>query len=327
MIIMKKITENTKKKEANAILVKKDFKNFGTDISLQLLVDNESKISEARKDLLTAENFCSEIEKIFSRFDLDSELMKINSQLGMEMLASDKLLAVAKSALKYYAETDGYFDPRIIEALENTGYDKDFQQIGQATVKEFNNSKYFDKNLAPDLELKDGKVIFNARMDFAGVVKGFAVDELANFFDSRGWKNFFVDCGGDMYFSGENKNSEPWYIDIEGASSQSVLIVLKNKGIATSGIGKRKWEAEGKRLHHLIDPKNPEKYSFDLKSVTVIADSTEEADVWAKTLFILGKDKIEKLVQEKKLACAVLYYNGNTWLSSEFKKYLFKKNA
>lgn len=309
-----------------ATVISKQFKKFGTEIDFQIVVADKMEILAAQKDLETAQLKCDEIEKIFNRFDPKSELMKLNAQLGVVVKVSAQFLEIAKLVLKYNQETQGYFDPRVIGDLENSGYANDFEQISKAKFSENKKTVDYERALSEDLIIKDKEIIFKERMDFTGIVKGCAVDEIADFFRKCGWKNFLVDCGGDMFFSGKDKNDNPWYIDIEGVSYQNLMLELKEKAIATSGIGKRKWEIEGKRFHHLVNPQNNEQYCFDLKSVTVVADSTKEADVWAKTLFVMGQAEAKLFAQEKKLACCILAYNGNVWISNEFKKFLHKQN-
>ncbi len=307
-------------------VVRKQFRKFGTEIDFQIVVADESQVTQAQEDLAQAEQQCDKIEKIFSRFDSESELMKINSQLGKSFQASVQLLRIAELALAYHEKTHGYFDPRIIGELEESGYGNDFDEIGSAKILEKKKSVDFGKQLEKDLIIKDRGVTFIEKMDFAGVVKGFTTDTIAEFFKGCGWKNFLVDCGGDMFFSGKDKNNNPWYVDIEGIPYQTLMLELEQNAIATSGIGKRKWEIDGKRFHHLIDPKNPEKYSFDLKSVTVVASHARDADVWAKTLFIMGGERAKSIAREKNIACAILDYRGGAWISTELKKYLYQNN-
>ena len=81
---------------------------------------------------------------------------------------------------------------------------------------------------------------------------------------------------------------------------------VSEKAVATSGISRRKWEREGKRFHHLIHPKHPANFSFELRTVSVIADSAEEADITAKILFIQSEEERKKFTEGQNIA-AVFY--------------------
>jgi thiamine biosynthesis lipoprotein len=94
--------------------------------------------------------------------------------------------------------------------------------------------------------------------------------------------------------------------------------------LATSGISKRKWEIAGQKFHHLINPKEPENFLFELKTVTVILSTTEEADVWAKCLFLMGKEGAIIYARENDMAAIILDYRGSAWISPKAKEFLYK---
>jgi FAD:protein FMN transferase len=304
-------------------IISSQFKALGTFIDVQIVVGKEKDIAKAEKDIKEIKKKYSRLEKIFSRFDKGSELSNLNKHLDNFFPVSDEMKKIIFYALKFHNETKGFFDPRIIGALERVGYDRDFKDIFSSKIYS-GRQEFFtpSSKLRSDIILKNGKASFLARMDFSGIAKGYITDIIAEFLSEKGWKNFLVDSGGDMYFSGQDEEKNIWTVDIEGAPKNKILLGLSNKGIATSGITRRKWEKNGKRFHHLINPKAPEVFSFDLKSVTVIAPTATSADVWAKTLFLMGKNQARKYAQAKNLPCAILDYKGNIWISPSIKKYL-----
>lgn len=50
----------------------------------------------------------------------------------------------------------------------------------------------------------------------------------------------------------------------------------------------RTWKRSGKILHHLIDPRTGEPAKNGVVSVSVLAPSAAQADVFAKTALIMG---------------------------------------
>jgi len=293
------------------------FKKFGTDINMRIVVGVDVDVEKAEDDLKKCQALYGKYDKIFSRFDVGSELSGLNLRLKVFQNASNDILEVAEKCLWYNKNTKGLFDPRIIDLLELLGYDKDFPMIGKDGFKKGYFLENIDIELQQDLKVENGKIFFARRMDFSGIVKGWVTDKIAKFLLSRGWKNFLIDSGGDMYFSGIDRNLQKWTVDVEGFSSGRLAFAFSKAGIATSGIGKRKWEIGGKRVHHLINPKRPDKFSFDLRSVTVVADSVEEADVWAKTLFLMGKERAIAYSKGNNIKSLLLDYKGNVWISSE----------
>lgn len=294
-----------------------EFKALGTDIYFQLVFKKEAL--DAKKELAELQAFYLGQEKIFSRFDVESELSFLNANLGKFHRASTDFLQVAKKSLYYHQLTGGLFDPRIIETLEKIGYRKDFKTLDLANIEIKNTKRELFGELEKDLIIKNAKIKFLRRMDFSGIAKGYITDRAGAILQAKGRANFLIDSGGDMLAWGNDDKNENWKIDVEGVAEKKLLLALKNEAIATSGIGKRKWESGGKRVHHLINPRDSENFSFDLQSVTVVASNVTEADVWAKVLFLMGKENGQKLAQEKKLKSIFLDYRGNVWISSELK--------
>lgn len=301
------------------------FQKLGTEIDLQIIIENEEQSFSAQADLLEIKKYYNEIEEGFSRFNEKSELSFFNKKIGEFAVASNEMLEIAKKAILYNKITDGFFDPRIVENLENIGYDKTFDDMKLS--ENLSNPKPFllEKNLTDELLIENDKICFKRRMDFSGIVKGYATDKMSKILSEKGWKSFLVDSGGDIFFSGNGIDGKKWRVDIEGIPERSLLLELTDIGIATSGIGKRKWERNGKRFHHIINPKNPDNFLFGLQSVTVIDKTTEQADIWAKTLFLMGKKEGKIFSEEKNKACVILEYSGSVWISSAAKKYIFSK--
>lgn len=305
-------------------IVQSEFKALGTDIEVKIVTDDD-KLQEVRQALEKIKLFYFKKEKIFSRFDPESELTHLNKNLGKYSKASRDIIEVAQKALEYCEKTGGFFDPRVIGILEGIGYDKDFKKITDLSVSVA--VQPLHGNLSDDLKIEENNVLFNCRMDFSGIAKGYITDRAADFLKSRGFENFLIDSGGDMYASGKNEDGDFWKISIEGIEDNKLNFSLSDKGVATSGITRRKWEGNGQKFHHLINPKNPQEFLFDLKTVTVILENTEKADVWAKTLFLMGKDKGLEYSNENGIASAFLDYKGNVFLSERIKYYIAKPSS
>ncbi|EKE20694.1 MAG: hypothetical protein ACD_7C00503G0012 [uncultured bacterium] len=281
-------------------IFEENFKALGTDIYIGIIAPKE----ETEKILATfaeVKNIYKRKELTFSRFNPRSELSKLNNNLGVFQEGSDDIIYLAKKSLDYYLKSDKFFDPRILERLDGMGYRKNFKE-NVFDAKDGFLTEIFKKDLAQDLIISGGKVKFLRKIDFSGIAKGYITDKVAEFLFSRGWRNFLVDSGGDMHASGLNKRGEKWGIALEESENENEIIAeISNEGIATSGNTRKYWEIDGKKFHHLINPKNVDEFSFDLKSVTVIAGTTQEADVMAKVLFLMGLEKGLKFSDENRI--------------------------
>ena len=303
--------------------VEKEFKSLGTEISFMVVVRDEQEYDKAIADLELLPEVYARYMKIFSRFDLESELSRLNRSLGIKQQCSEEMRTIARGALNYWGLTKGVYDPRVIYALENAGYVHDFPS-GVFESKNEGGVEIFTKPLTHDLLVESDGITFKVKMDFSGIVKGYVTDRVREFLVEKGWKDFLVDSGGDMYMAGNELSGSAWRIGIEGLPDQSIMFSLSEKGIATSGISRRKWEVAGKQYHHLINPKQADAFDFSLKSVTLIADTTEEADVWAKVLFLKGMDEGMRYAKKQGVAALFLPYQGGARISPECKRYVWK---
>jgi thiamine biosynthesis lipoprotein len=300
-----------------------EFKALGTDINAEIVFSGNGEKKGALSDLNAVKRLFEEKQKIFDRFSGDSELNSFNLNLGSFREASPDFSHLAGRAIHYHALSGGLYDPRIIGILEAVGYSENFKNFDKERVTVNNDFvKKIEGTLSEDLLIDGTRVCLIKRMDFSGIAKGYITDLAAKFLKGRGWKSFLVDSGGDMYAAGSGANGEKWRISIEGVAEKQLMLQISEKGIATSGVSRKKWEAGGKRYHHLINPRKPDEFSFELRTVSVIADDTENADGRAKVLVLMGKKEGLEFAKRENIAAIFLDYRGNVIITPEAKKYL-----
>jgi thiamine biosynthesis lipoprotein ApbE len=82
--------------------------------------------------LLEVQRLFQSFEKRLSRFDLHSELSRLNVHTGPEgFVSSPTLLDALEVALLAAQATNGLYDPTILTNLEKAGYDRSFEQVAQ----------------------------------------------------------------------------------------------------------------------------------------------------------------------------------------------------
>lgn len=310
-----------------AISTTRLFRAMGTEAYIEI-VHAKGETRRARASIAKAVDICFEKIKIFSRFDPESELSKLNRNIGTFKDASPDMIAVALHSIEFNKESKGLFDPRILSTLEHIGYASDASsKLTFASIsKRF--FPFHSPSLKHDLKIWGESLRFDTSMDFSGIAKGYILDKMAESIAKDGWKNFLVDAGGDMVVRGANREILPWRIDIENIPSTEILLTLSNISIATSGVTRRQWTSPaGKRYHHLINPKHPNVFSFDILSVTTLAETAERADFIAKTLFLMGiKDGY---AYAKKHSVPALFVENKTMrphISPVMRKYILTKN-
>ena len=165
-------------------------------------------------------------------------------------------------------------------------------------------------------------------IDLGGIGKGYIVDKVADEL-SKKYRNGIVDAGGDMRVFGGDKeqNLDSFAIDVENSFDMMktlTTIMLSDCSVATSGINRRQWHYEGEDHHHIIDPAREGSARTNVVQVTVIASRTIEADVFAKTLLILGLENGLAFAEEKNIPALFVSKDKKVISNPLFQKYEWK---
>lgn len=139
-----------------------------------------------------------------------------------------------------------------------------------------------------------------AKWDPGGYVKGMAAMEAVKLFKAAGYRAAVIDLGGDLYLLGSNpRRSGGWSIGIRhprrpGGYAGSLQAV--DMAVVTSGDYERCYFSNGKRYHHLLDPRTgyPARRTV---SVTVAGPDAAVADGLATALFVCGPLQGKKMLQ------------------------------
>ncbi len=146
-------------------------------------------------------------------------------------------------------------------------------------------------NLTLDsLKFENGTVTssnLDVKIDLGGIAKGYAVDRAIAQLKLIGIQHAIVNTGGDLRAIG-SKGERNWNIGIRSPDGDEAVASLQPQGdesIFTSGNYERMFEHEGRRYHHIIDPRTGWP-ATGTRSVTVIHTSATVADAAATALLI-----------------------------------------
>ena len=78
-------------------------------------------------------------------------------------------------------------------------------------------------------------------------------------------------------------------------------------------INETQMEGRGEWHHHLINPYTGKPANSTIISATVLAPTCTEADIWAKTVLMLGKDKGLAKVKENGQQAVLIDINGTIY--------------
>jgi thiamine biosynthesis lipoprotein len=212
-------------------------------------------------------------DSIFSRFDPDSELNRVNAGGGEAVHVSGEFADMLAVAFAVARETGGLVDPTLGTELVAAGYDADFAELPPCGRSD--TLAVLPRTHEP-VRVRARRVIVppGVLLDLNGVVKGKTVDDALALLEGNG----FVSAGGDLAVRGTLVASLP----------SGGTVTLVRGALATSGTDRRRWVRGGEVQHHLIDPRSGIPALSPWAQVTVCGHTCLGADVAAKAAFLLG---------------------------------------
>lgn len=148
-----------------------------------------------------------------------------------------------------------------------------------------------------------------SKLGLGGIAKGYIVDKMAAALRKAKLTSFLVQAGGDLYGAGKKPDGTPWVSGVQDPRGKQgqffALIELEDHAFSTAGDYARSYLIDGKRYHHIIDPRTGYPAAA-CRSVTIWAPSALLADAIDDAVFILGPEAGLKLVESTEGVGAVI---------------------
>lgn len=172
------------------------------------------------------------------------------------------------------------------------------------------------------VHLIDGKLLKDdprIMFDASAIAKGYGVDVVADFLESKGVENYMVEIGGEIRAKGKNNKGKIWRVGIDkpiddpSSLSREIqdVIELGKGAMATSGNYRQFYIKDGKKYAHTIDPRLGYPVQHSLLSASVIAPDCMTADAYATAFMVLGLEKSIEIVEKDTLMEAYFIYSDN----------------
>lgn len=245
-----------------------------------------------------AEARLRELDVAASRFRTDSEVSQLmrapatNTTGVVTASVSALLRSLIEDALWAAAATDGLVDPTLGRAMVANGYDADLADV---LARPGRSRSAAETTPAPPSTLHSltvdaaaSTVTFAAGtlLDLGATAKATMADRLAREIARRGRGGFLVDLGGDIAVAGPSPTGG-WVVSAETPTGDD-RVVITTQGLATSGIDRRRWYADGIARHHLLDPSTGRPVEHTWRRVTCVAASALEANAATTAACVLG---------------------------------------
>jgi thiamine biosynthesis lipoprotein len=153
----------------------------------------------------------------------------------------------------------------------------------------------------------------NGRFNPSGIVKGWAIYQAAALVREAGFRDFYVDAGGDTQVYGHNHHGQPWQIGIRNPFDQAQIVKTVSAtacGVATSGFYQRG--------RHIYNPHETQDLLDEVVSLTVVGANVFEADRFATAAFAMGREGINFIESRPGLEGYMIDQDGIATMSTGF---------
>jgi thiamine biosynthesis lipoprotein len=282
--------------------------SMDTGVNIQVVTDAPRPVVETHVQRALA--WFDSVERICTRFDRTSEVMRLLDEVGKPVHVSTLLFEVVAFAMDLAEQTVGAFDPAVGASLEQLGFNTNYKT-----------GEVIHTAVASDVTFRDVKLNRHARtielrrplvLDLNAVAKGLAIDLAAR--ELQAYPDVCVEAGGDLVVRGHNHAGEAWRIGIQHPRAEGLIahtLEVTDAAVCTSGDYERRAGpdlSEG----HILDARTRTPVK-DLASVTVIAPTAMAADGLSTAAMVLGRERGLDFLRAQGVRGVLVAPDGTTW--------------
>lgn len=301
---------------------------FDTVVNIKIY-DNRA----TKKNLDEIGVLLKQIDYQISRNNENSEIYKVNANAGIAPVqVSKETFDLVAYAVDYAKRSEGLLDPTIgrLVGLWNIGHEgahvpapediAAMQKLCDYHKLELNEAKH-------ELYLTEKGM----DIDLGSYGKGYAADRVYDYLADQGFHSAIIDLGGNIFAMGQKPGGKDWNIGIQDPDQERGkpigTVPVNDKTVVTAGIYERYFIEDGKMYSHILDPKTGYPVDNNISSVTIITDSSTDADTMDTALVLMGVEKGLKFAESiPNTEVLFITKDKKLYASPGFKKLLNKTN-
>lgn len=275
-----------------------------------------------------------QLDKLASSQRPDSDVSKINAAAGKDYVQVDPAIyEMIEYSKEYSAKSNGEWDITVgvITKMWDIGNADQHVPPQEDIQKALQLVNYKDILLRPEdhsvMLAKPGMAI-----DLGGVAKGYAVDEIRKIYDKYGIQKGLINMGASsMYAAGTNSKGTAWNIGIKHPRSDAKdtylgIVSIEDQFLSTSGDYERFFIQDGKRYHHIFDPRTGYPADSGTMSDTIVINKDMPhagmlSDMLTTIVFVMGPQKGLSFINGiDGIECEITGTDGTVYLTPGFKK-------
>lgn len=258
---------------------------MGTDYQIIYLDEDHRDFHASIDSILTGFN------QSISGYEPTSEVNRLN--LRDTLYAPSVLLReVLAEANRIYDLSAGAADPSDATLAKIWSFSSSGSRLQDSTdVNFYLGMVGLKKVIVTDSLIR--KTTRGVSLDFSKSAKGYALDLLGAYLESKGISDYLVRIGGENLAKGVNEKGELWKIGLYflGDSLETKAqgwVALQNQAISSAGDFEQYYTQDSVRLAYRLDPRTGYPVVNGTLSATVIAAEAKTADALADAILVMG---------------------------------------
>jgi len=231
------------------------------------------------------------LEGLLSATLQNSDISRLNAADGTAVTVDVSTAALLERANAIQKTVNGAFDISVRPLVELWGFPHaDYRVPTQEEIDAL--LPHIGSGL---IAIKENTVTLpdGMKLDLGGIAKGYCGEQLGNILREYGIESALLTLGGNIEAVGAKPDGSAWRVAIRDPQDEQRMIgvvSVRDCAVVTAGSYQRYFEQDGKRYHHILDPKTGYPADSGLCSVTVITKSGTRADALSTAFFVLGLD-------------------------------------
>ena len=256
-------------------------------------------------DIEIANTAFEQLQKNFDRYHQDwspwtnGDLAHLNKKIAENEPVDIPLhlIPIIKESINLSQKSNNFYNPsigKLINLWQFHRYQEDSispPEKNKILALVNQNPNMSDVSISNDNQLISRNT--SVSLNFGAFAKGYAIALEIKKLQALGIKNAVINAGGDLSVIGsyiDRHDYRPVNIGIRHPREDALMAsveVSDNESVFTSGDYERMYHYEGKRFHHILDPRTGYP-TQDAQSVTVIHSDAGRADAAATAIFVAG---------------------------------------
>lgn len=300
------------------------FGTFDTQVTVTVYASSEREFDQYLGIIRGEMRRLHELFDIYHSYDGINNLKTLNDRAGIAAVTVDPavidLLELSKRA---YDETNGAVNAALgpVFALWHEARERAAaggERAGVPDADELRRAALYTSMEDVVIDLGASAVYLRhpgMRLDVGAIAKGFAVQRAADLARGAGLRSCLINAGGSVAAVGEPADGRKrWSVGVRSPDEAPAVrqanqihrkdqkladvLLIADCSVVSSGDYERYFVAQGRRWHHIIDPRTllP---ATGARAVTVIHPDAATADILSTAAFILPLEDARRLVAEK----------------------------